>query len=783
MADGERALTDEEALFGLGAASGAAPGEAVAVARPTEDGREIFLRVAEALPFDINHGIARLDQAAFDALGVRPGSLVHVTGKRQTTVRVELAPPGLPGRHVLRMDGTLRDNAQAGIDDRVRIRAGRGAVAHSVTLGSTDPGGLPEGELEQVRAFLGGRAVTPGDKVCVTALARGDRVFQVVETEPSGPAIVRPDTLVRTRLPTAQRPKPEAAAIRYEDIGGLEQELVRVREQVELPMKYPALFSRLRIEPPKGVLLYGPPGTGKTLIARAVASEVEATFIHVNGPEIMQKYVGESEARLREVFEQAQREAPAIIFLDELDAIAPKRADVQGEVEKRVVAQLLTLMDGLVARGQVTVIGATNMPELVDPALRRPGRFDREIPINAPSRTGRLQILEIHSRGLPLADDVDLEQLAEVTHGFVGADLEVLCKEAGMLALHELLDKADLDTADPLALAEGAAIHARHFFAALKGIEPTATREVLVEKPNVPWDDVGGLADVREFLEGAVEFPRRHPELFAEAGIRPPKGILFSGPSGTGKSLMARALATATGLSLITADAATLLSKWLGESEKTIRHVFSRAKQASPCILFFDEIDAIAPMRGGDQAGGAVDRIVSQFLSELDNLDEHSEVVVLGATNRLDLLDPALLSARRFAYVVEFPLPDEATRREILAAHTRAMPVDPDVDLAGMAAASEGFSGADLAAVCQRAAMEEIRAMIVAERRAGALPAGGLRIGRARFEEALTVVRRGLLARPVHRGEDVGFPTSAARFESRPRPGGVPLLGRPARLG
>jgi len=768
VADQDRALTDEEALFGgLGAVSGARQGEAVAVARPAETGREIYLRVAEALPFDINHGIARLDQAAFDALRVRPGSLVHVWGKRRTTVRVELAPPGLPGRHVLRMDGTLRDNAQVGIDDRVRVREGGASEAYSITLLSSEASALPEEDLEQVRGFLGGRAITPGDKVCVTALARGDRTFQVVETEPSGPVTVRSGTLVGTRSPTTQRPKAEAAAVRYEDIGGLEQELLRVREQIELPMKYPALFSRLRIEPPKGVLLYGPPGTGKTLIARAVASEVEATFIHVNGPEIMQKYVGESEARLREVFEQAQRDAPSIIFLDELDAIAPKRADVVGEVEKRVVAQLLTLMDGLVSRGQVTVIGASNMPELVDPALRRPGRFDREIPVNAPTPSGRRQVLNIHSRGLPLAEDVDLEHLAEVTHGFVGADLQVLCKEAGMLALRELLDEADLDTADPLTMADGALIHARHFFTALKGIEPTATREVLVEKPNVAWEDVGGLRDAREFLEGAIEFPRRHPELFAEAGIRPPRGILFSGPSGTGKSLLARAVATSTGLSLITADAATLLSKWLGESEKTLRQVFTRAKQAAPCLLFFDEIDAIAPVRGGELGGGAIDRIVSQFPSELDRLDEHSEVVVLGATNRLDLLDPALLSPRRFAVVLEFALPDEATRLEILAAQTRKMPIDPNVDLGRLASASEGLSGADLAAVCQRAAMQAIRTLIQAERRDGALPAGALRIGHERFEEALAEIRRGLVARP---------PPSPLRL-----PRGVPLIARPAR--
>jgi transitional endoplasmic reticulum ATPase len=748
MAENERALTDEEALFGgLGATSGAPQGEAVTAAGRTDGGREIFLRVAEALPFDINHGIARLDRGAFEALGVRPGRLIHVTGKRRTTIRAEMAPPGLPGQHVIRMDGTLRDNAQVGIDDRVRVRVGGASEAFAITLGSNEPGLLNDIEMELVRGFLNRRVVTPGDKVTVTALDRGDREFQVVETEPSGPVIVLPNTALRARAPGVQRSKPTPASVRYEDIGGLEHELTRVRELVELPMKYPALFNRLRIEPPKGVLLYGPPGTGKTLIARAVASEVEATFIHVNGPEIMQKYVGESEARLREVFEQAQRDAPSIIFLDELDAIAPKRADVVGEVEKRVVAQLLTLMDGLMSRGEVTVIGATNMPELVDPALRRPGRFDREVPVNAPTRPGRLQILQIHARGLPLGNDVNLDRLAEITHGFVGADLEVLCKEAGMLALHEVLDQADLDTADPMDLAEGARIQAKHFMTALKAIEPTATREVLVEKPEVPWDAVGGLGDVREFLEGAVDFPRRHPELFAEAGIRPPKGILFSGASGTGKSLMARALATATGLSLITANAATLLSKWLGESEKSVRQVFTRAKQAAPCLLFFDELDAIAPVRGGDQAGGAVDRIVSQFLSELDSLDEFSEVVVLGATNRLDLLDPALLSPRRFAFVLEFPLPDEVARREIFGAHTAKMPIADDVDLGKLAAATEAFSGADIAAVCQRAAMQEIRGVIEAERQDGSLPDGGLHIGSARFEEGLSEVRQAILAR------------------------------------
>ncbi|MCC6178712.1 MAG: CDC48 family AAA ATPase [Chloroflexi bacterium] len=723
-------------------------------ARGDVTGREIYLRVAEAFPFDIHRGIARMDQEAFDALGIHPGALIHVAGKRRTTVRVELAPD-MPGPNLVRLDGTLRDNAQVSIDERVKVRAGGALDAHSITLSAPDAAALSDEELLATRMYLSGRVLTPGDRVAVTILARGDRMFQVVETEPTGPVAVRLETIIRTRVPPAQRAKVGPSNVRYEDIGGLDRELTRVRELIELPMKYPQLFSRLRIEPPRGVLLYGPPGTGKTLIARAVATEVQATFIHVNGPEIMQKYVGESEGRLREVFEQAQREAPAIIFLDEIDAIAPKRANVVGDVEKRVVAQLLTLMDGLVSRGQVTVIGATNMPDLVDPALRRPGRFDREIAVNAPSPTGRLQILRIHSRGFPMDEDVDLERLAEITHGFTGADLEVLCKEAGMLALRDLLDKAGLDTVDIDALSHSARIHAHHFYSALKMIEPTATREVLVEKPNVPWENVGGLDEARGVLENSIELPRQRPDLFAQAGIRPPRGILLTGPSGTGKSLLVRAIATSTGLSLITADAATLLSKWLGESEKSVRHVFARARQAAPCLLFFDDLDSIAPMRGGDQAGGAVDRVVSQLLTELDTLDELSEVIVLGATNRPDLVDPALLSPRRFAYVVELALPNETARREILAAHTRKMPLADDVNLEALAALSDGFSGADLAAVCQRAALAEIRCLIALDGQSGhtSSSANGtafhsvLKVGQAAFEEALADIRHTIEAR------------------------------------
>jgi transitional endoplasmic reticulum ATPase len=751
MADETKEQTEIEQVRGIVPADGTN-----GTSKAGETSREVYLRVAEAFPFDIHRGVARLDQASFEALGIKPGALVHLTGKRRTTVRVELAPDGVPGRHVIRLDGTLRDNAEVSIDERVKVRVGGASDAHSITLSAPDAAALSDEELLATRMHLAGRVLTPGDKVNVTILARGDRVFQIVETEPAGPVVVRLETIIRTRVPPASRSKVGPSNVRYEDIGGLDRELTRVRELIELPMKYPQLFSRMRIEPPRGVLLYGPPGTGKTLIARAVATEVQATFIHVNGPEIMQKYVGESEGRLREVFEQAQRESPAIVFLDEIDAIAPKRANVVGDVEKRVVAQLLTLMDGLVSRGQVTVIGATNMPDLVDPALRRPGRFDREIAVNAPSPVGRLQILRIHSRGFPMAEDVDLDRLAEITHGFVGADLEVLCKEAGMLALRELIDQAGLDQIDLEEMAATASIHARHFYSALKAIEPTATREVLVEKPNVPWEDVGGVREVREFLESAIELPRARPDLFAEAGIRAPRGILLAGPSGTGKSLLARAIATSTGLSLITADAATLLSKWLGESEKTVRHVFARARQAAPCVLFLDDLDAIAPVRGGDLAGGAVDRVVSQLLTELDTLDEFSEVTVLGATNRPDLVDPALLSPRRFAYVVELTMPDEAARREILVAQTRKMPLAADVDLDVLAALSDGLSGADLASLCQRAALNAIRQVIEREgrssRRAGKDAKGSLQIDMHTFSEALAEVKHGVTSRSSKNG-------------------------------
>jgi transitional endoplasmic reticulum ATPase len=743
MADRERALSEDELLYAGVAGSESAVGERAPRASVGRRGRDIYLRVAEALPADVDKGYARLHPAALAALGLHPGSLVVVEGRRAFTLRAESLPIAMPGEQAIRLDGTLRDNALCGIDDRIRVRPGSAPGAFSLVVVPDEQGSLTDDEVARLRDFLIGRVLSPGDRVNVTCLPRGELICKVVETEPDGAVQVNAETVLRTRVTTLKTRR--APNIRYEEIGGLDRELRRVRELVELPLKYPQLFARLRIEPPKGVLLYGPPGTGKTLIARSVASEVEAHFIPVNGPEIMKKYLGESEATLREIFEDAQRNAPAIIFLDEIDAIAPKRADVAGDVEKRVVAQMLTLMDGLSSRGDVVVIAATNMPELVDPALRRPGRFDREVQVGVPGRDGRRQILSIHARGMPLDTGVDLDRLAEVTHGFVGADLEALCKEAGMLALHEVLDRADFDTADPTQLADQALICQRHFMGALRAIEPTATRELVIERPTTRWSDVGGLADLRDLLQSAIQFPRDRPELFVQAGIKPPRGILLRGPSGTGKSLLARALAGETGLSLITADSASMLSKWLGESEKALRQVFTKAKQAAPCILFFDGLDAIAPARGGDLGGGALDRLVGQLLAELDRLDELSEVIVLGATNRPDLLDPALLSPGRFPFVLDFPQPNETARAEILAIHTNRMPLADDVDLVAIARDSEGFVGSDLAALCQRAALDEIRAAIESER--GGPPVSDLRINGSRFVTALSEVRKQVAGR------------------------------------
>jgi len=673
----------------------------------------IQFRVAEAFLDDVGRSLARLDPEDLKRLHAVPGDVLLITGRRATVARAAQSPPSHCGQRLIQIDGTTRDNAQIGVDEWATIRKVPFKPAESLLLAPVQAG-LPiptEAEIPHLRQLLSSIPVVLGDHLQVTFLGARPRSFTVEGAVPRGALLISNDTAIAFKVPEVSAEK--AYRVSYEDIGGLEWEVALVREMVELPLKFPQIFGLLGIDPPKGVLLTGPPGTGKTLIARAVSSEVRAHFIHVNGPEIIHKFYGESEAKLREVFEEARRNAPSIIFLDEIDALAPKRAQVIGDVEKRVVAQLLALMDGLVERGEVVVIGATNMPELVDAALRRPGRFDREIAIGVPDRTARRQILGIHSRRMPLAPDVDLEQLAEITHGYVGADLALLCKEAGMVALRRLLPhirfEVDLKPQlDSLAIQ----VTREDFLAAFKVVEPTSTREFLAERPRLSLKDVGGLAEAKRTLSSILQIVRGGGALFPHPRFNPPKGILLTGPSGTGKTLLARAMAGELGLTLITVDLPSLLSKWVGESEKGLREVFKRAKQASPCILFFDEIEALAPARSAQEAGSLFPRLVSQLFRELDDLHGSLGVVVLGATNRPDLMEPALLRAGRFDYVLELPLPTRDERREILGIHTEGLPLEDDVDLGEIAEATGGWTGADLELVCKKAAilaLEECR--------------------------------------------------------------------------
>ncbi|MGE5575794.1 MAG: CDC48 family AAA ATPase [Syntrophothermus sp.] len=688
-------------------------GEDLALVKP-----KLVLRVTEALLEDVETGVVRLDPRDIVELGALPGDVIEIAGKRATVAKVTETLPEYYGQGLIQMDGLIRENAQAGLDGHVEVRKVSCRPAEILVIAPADRASASVENVEYFGRILAGLPVAAGDKIKVNLFGRHGNYFTITGSTPDGPVMFTPATQVHLQ------PVDELAAIKfrvsYEQVGGLERELQTVREMIELPLRYPRLFAQLNIDPPKGVLLYGPPGTGKTLIARAVASEVDAHFIHVNGPEIIHKFYGESEAKLREVFDEATKNAPSIIFLDEVDAIAPKRAEVIGDVEKRVVAQLLALMDGLVSRGDVVVIGATNLPELIDPALRRPGRFDREVAISVPNRTGRRRILQIHTKGMPLAEDVDLERLAQVTHGFVGADLEALCKEAGMLALRETLPQltlgaghqndghsdGTLDKNDETMPAIKVAF--RHFLAALKGIEPTATREFFAEKPNVGWKDVGGLDEIRKLLLGALEWPMRYPKLFARAKLGMPRGILLTGPSGTGKTLVARALAGELEVNFITVEGPALFSKWLGESERALRHVFKAARQAAPCILFFDEIDALAPVRGGGTEIGAPDRMVSQLINGLDSLQELDGVVVLGATNRIELVDPALLRPGRFDYIVDFPVPDQPQRLQIFEVHTAGKPLAGDVNLDALSRRTEGLVGADIEAICKRAALTAI---------------------------------------------------------------------------
>lgn len=672
--------------------------------------RTLSLRVAEALPKDVGRGLVRLDPQDLEHLGVRIGEVIQVVGKRTTVARTMPAYVEQRGQGLIQIDGILRVNAGVGLDERVTVQRVDVQPARTVMLSPVE-GMRTVPSASQTRylaKLLDGIPVVPGDRVRVNLFGTRAQSFTVLETGPTGPVLIGPATVVRLSSENAER---ERSTITYEDIGGLRRELRRIREMIELPLRYPEIFERLGIAPPKGVLLHGPPGCGKTLIARAVAHETSAYFSHINGPEIIDKFYGASEAQLRGVFDEARRRAPAIIFIDEIDAIAPRREDLSGDrqVERRVVAQLLALMDGLESRGDVIVIAATNLPNSLDPALRRPGRFDREITISVPDKDARYEILEIHTRGMPLASDVDMMRLSAVTHGFVGADMEALCREAAMSALRRLMPDIDFSQAQiPYEKLMELEVMAADFASALTEVEPSAIREVFTEVPNVSWDDVGGLADVKQLLKEVVEWPLRHDQIFERAGVRSPKGILLYGPPGTGKTLLAKALASQSEANFISVKGPQLLSMWIGESERGVREIFHKARQAAPCIIFFDEIDSLAPTRGGSDSQ-VTERVVSQFLTEMDGIEELRGVVVLAATNRLDRVDSALQRPGRFDFLVEMPIPDQQARRDILRVRTRPMPLADDVDLDVLAAETVGFVGADIEGLCHRAAILAIR--------------------------------------------------------------------------
>ncbi len=666
----------------------------------------LTLRVSEARVEDIGHAIARLAPADLNRMGARPGDVLKITGGATAVARAEISDEGFEG--MIQIDGTCRSNCNAGLQEQVTVAPVEYAQAVAVRLSPLWVGAAPATIApDRMLEDLEGVPVMAGGVVRVPTFAKAVN-FQVVRTIPSGPVVIgkRTDLRVVDGEQTAAR----APSVSYEDIGGLEREVARVREIVELPLKYSHIFERLGVLAPKGVLLYGPPGTGKTLLARAVAAESRVHFIHLNGPEIMRKFYGESEAKLREVFEEAARRAPAILFIDEIDAVAPKRTEVAGEVEKRVVAQLLSLMDGFVARGQVIVIGATNIPEVLDPALRRPGRFDREIEIGVPNTQARLQILRIHTRAMPLASDVNLQEIAEHSHGFVGADLEALGQEVGMIALRRFLSAMPLET-NGADTAELGSLQVTHddFLAGLKEVEPSATREFFIEKSATTFASLGGLAEVKRMLDAVVEHSHMRDELYERVGLAPPRGILLSGPSGTGKTAMARALSGEKQIPLIAIDGPQLYSKWLGESERALREVFKKARRAAPCILFFDTLDALAPKLGADQFGTDVyQRILSQLLREIDNLRDVKGVILLGATNRPERIDTALLRSGRFDYILPFAKPDAAERAAIMRLCCQRVPVASDVNFEEFAERTDGHTGADIESLCKKATLSAI---------------------------------------------------------------------------
>jgi transitional endoplasmic reticulum ATPase len=690
----------------------------------------LSLKVQEALPKDVGRVIARIDPEDMKKVGVEVGDIIQISGKRKTVAKIMPAYMEDRGKKIMQMDGITRENAKVGLDEKVEVQRVAHVPASKIVLSPLSfVGSLgKDKDTKYIGRLLEGIPLVEGDRVRATLFGARSQDFMVLETHPPKEVVlIQPTTSIKIKL--EEKVEEKGLKMSYEDIGGLHKEIQRIREMIELPLKYPQIFQRLGIDAPKGVLLHGPPGCGKTLIARAVVNETDAYFVHISGPEIMGKFYGESEARLRAVFEEASSNVPSIVFIDEIDAIAPKREEMGGErqVERRVVAQLLALMDGLESRGQVIVIGATNIPNTLDPALRRPGRFDREICIGIPDKKGRLEIMHIHTRGMPLAKDVNLEKLAEITHGFVGADLEALCREAAMSALRKIFPKIDFQLDEiPYELILELEVSMENFHEALKEVEPSAIREVFVEIPEVKWEEVGGLDDIKQKLKESVEWPLKYPQLFEKANTKPPKGIVIYGHPGTGKTLLAKAVAFESKVNFISIKGPALMSKYIGESEKGVREAFKKAKQASPCILFFDEIDALAPMRGGGASDAHVsERVISQFLTELDGIEELKGVLVLAATNRMDILDPALLRAGRFDLLLELPLPDEKARWEIFKIHTKGKPLAKEVDLKALANTTTNCVGSDIEFICRRASLSAIRDYVGKEKSEGSLTKGG----------------------------------------------------------
>ena len=668
------------------------------------------MRVADARQRDVGHGKVRIDNDTMQKLGITAGDFVEIHGKKMTVAVAWPAYAEDQGQEIIRMDGLIRRNSGVALNEYVSVRKADVKDAQAIVFAPTDVRlSVDEEFVSFVKRRFMDMPFIEGDMTLLSIFGSAVPLI-VTRTRPHGPVKITETAHVQV----LSEPTPEKKGIpivTYEDIGGLHEEIQRIREMVELPLRHPELFQRLGIEPPRGVFLYGPPGCGKTLLAKAVANESDANFYVISGPEIMSKFYGESEARLREIFQKAQETSPSIIFIDEMDAIAPKREEVTGEVERRVVAQLLSLMDGMGSRGNIIVIGATNRPNAIDPALRRPGRFDREIEIGVPDKSGRNEVLQIHTRNMPLEEDADLKRLSDVTHGYTGADIASLCREAAMKALRRYIPEINLEEERiPPEILEKMVVNMEDFLSAYREITPTAMREVYVEVPQVHWTEVGGLKRVKQELIESVEWPLKKPEVFKKMGIKPPRGILLYGPPGCGKTLLARAVATESEANFISIKGPEIFSKWVGESEKAIREVFRKGRTAAPAIIFFDELDAIVPKRGlGYADSGASERVISQLLTEIDGIESLQNVLVIAATNRPDILDPAVLRPGRFDRLIYVPSPDLDSLKEIFKIHAHSMPLSRDVDLADLARKAQGYSGADVEAICREAAMNSLR--------------------------------------------------------------------------